>query len=149
MGTKEKQLACQFITRFFKYFPKQMPLAIEAIFDLVESDDAAVRDNFNVVITKLYRMEILIKKTNKKKQKKIRKSAIKDLSVVCKECSEEHLSRIADILTQLLQTEDQQEFSLVQSSLFTVFKQNPKCNFIYLFLIASYSDNGTECLFVS
>lgn len=41
-GTKEKLLACQFITRFFKYFPKQMPLAIDAIFDLCENDDVAV-----------------------------------------------------------------------------------------------------------
>jgi len=49
------------------------------------------------------------------------------LGVLCKDCTVEHLNRIADILTQLLQTDDQQEFSQVQTSLLTVFKQNPKC----------------------
>jgi len=51
---------------------------------------------------------------------------------LCKDCTVEHLNRIADILTQLLQTEDQQEFSQVQSSLLTVFKQNPKCRDLFL-----------------
>jgi hypothetical protein len=58
----------------------------------------------------------------------IRKAAIKDLAVLCKDCKPEHLNRIADILTQLLQTDDQNEFSQVQTSLLTAFKQNPKCN---------------------
>ncbi len=39
----------------------------------------------------------------------------------------EHLNRIADILTQLLQTDDQLEFSQVQTSLYAVFRLNPKC----------------------
>ena len=56
----------------------------------------------------------------------IRKSAIKDLSVLCKDCGPEHLTRIADILTQLLQTNDQQESSQVQATLVNVLKQNPK-----------------------
>jgi hypothetical protein len=59
----------------------------------------------------------------------VRKSAIKDLGVLCKDCTVEHLNRIADILTQLLQAEDQQEYGQVQSSLLIVFKQNPKCKF--------------------
>lgn len=96
-GSKEKQLAAQFIARFFKYFPKEMPIAIDAIFDLCEDDDV-----------------------------NIRKTAIKDLASLCKDCAVEHLNRIADILTQLLQTDDLQEFIQVQSSLLTVFKQNPK-----------------------
>ncbi len=41
-GAKEKQLASQFITRFFCYFPKEMPLAIDAIFDLCEDEDISV-----------------------------------------------------------------------------------------------------------
>jgi hypothetical protein len=96
-GPKEKQLASQFITRFFKHFPKEMAIAIDSIFDLCEDDDVSIR-----------------------------KAAIKDLGVLCKDCTVEHLNRIADILTQLLQTEDQLEFSQVQCSLLTVFKQNPK-----------------------
>ncbi len=41
-GPREKQLASQFITRFFKYFPKEMPLALESIFDLCEDEDVTV-----------------------------------------------------------------------------------------------------------
>lgn len=96
-GSKEKTLASQFITRFFKYFPKEMPIAIDAIFDLCEDDDVSIR-----------------------------KAAIKDLAMLSKDCPVELLNRIADILTQLLQTDDQAEFAQVQASLLTVFKQNPK-----------------------
>lgn len=74
-----------------------MAIAIDAIFDLCEDEDVTIR-----------------------------KTAIKDLASLCKDCTVEHLSRIADILTQLLQTDDLQEFCQVQSSLLTVFKQNPK-----------------------
>jgi hypothetical protein len=41
-GQKEKQLASQFITRFFSHFPKEMALAIDAIFDLCEDEDVTV-----------------------------------------------------------------------------------------------------------
>ncbi len=74
-----------------------MPLAIDAVFDLVEDDDVLTR-----------------------------KAAIKDLATLAKHASVEHLTRIADILTQLLQTDDASEFALVQSSLVIVFKHNPK-----------------------
>lgn len=47
--------------------------------------------------------------------------------MLSKDCPVELLNRIADILTQLLQTDDQAEFAQVQASLLTVFKQNPKC----------------------
>lgn len=96
-GPREKQLASQFITRFFKYFPKEMAMALESIFDLCEDEDV-----------------------------NIRKAAIKDLAAISKDCAVEHLNRIADILTQLLQTDDQLEFSQVQTSLYAVFKLNPK-----------------------
>lgn len=96
-GVKEKQLAAQFIARFFKHFSKHSDVAIDAIFDLCEDEDITIR-----------------------------KSAIKDLSVLCKDCGPEHLTRIADILTQLLQTNDQQESTQVQATLITVLKQNPK-----------------------
>jgi hypothetical protein len=49
------------------------------------------------------------------------------LSTISKDCAVEHLNRIADILTQLLQTDDQLEFSQVQTSLYAVFRLNPKC----------------------
>jgi len=41
-GPREKQLASQFITRFFKYFSKEMPLALESVFDLCEDEDVNV-----------------------------------------------------------------------------------------------------------
>lgn len=50
------------------------------------------------------------------------------MAVLCKDCGIEHLNRIADILTQLLQTDDQTEFAQVTTSLLIAFKQNPKCN---------------------
>ena len=103
-GSKEKQLASNFITRFFKHFAKLMPQAIDAIFDLCEEDDVTIR-----------------------------KSAIKDLATLSKDCSTEHLNRIADVLTQLLQTDDQQEFIQVTNSLLTVFKQNPKSSLNEIF----------------
>ena len=47
-GPKEKQLASQFITRFFKYFPKDTGiLATYALFDLCEDEDVNV--NFEVL----------------------------------------------------------------------------------------------------
>lgn len=110
-GPKEKQLACQFITRFFKYFPAEMAIAIESIFDLCEDEDVMIR-----------------------------KAAIKDLATLAKECNELHLNRIADILTQLLQTDDQQEFGQVQTSLYAVFKLSPKSTLGEIFNQINTSD---------
>jgi hypothetical protein len=45
-GQKEKLLASQFIAKFFKQFPEQMPAAIDAIFDLCEDDDITVSMRF-------------------------------------------------------------------------------------------------------
>ena len=55
----------------------------------------------------------------------IRKQAIKDLPMLCRD-TPEHMPRISDVLTQLLQSEDQTELSLVQSSLVALLKANPK-----------------------
>lgn len=41
-GPGEKRLASQFVTRFFKYFPKLAYQAINALFDLCEDDDINV-----------------------------------------------------------------------------------------------------------
>jgi hypothetical protein len=47
-GPKEKQLASQFITRFFKHFPKDTGnIAIDALFDLCEDEDVNVGPNLN------------------------------------------------------------------------------------------------------
>lgn len=41
-SAKEKMLASQFITRFFKHFPTLADQAIECMFDLCEDKDIAV-----------------------------------------------------------------------------------------------------------
>lgn len=53
------------------------------------------------------------------------------MASIGKDCSPEHLNRIADILTQLLQTEDLQEFQQVQTSLTTILKLNPKGKYLF------------------
>lgn len=93
---KEKRLASQFIAKFFNSFPTLSEQAIEAQFDLCEDDDVAIR-----------------------------KQAIKDLPVLCKE-HKEHTQRIADILAQLLQSEDSTEINVVTNSLVTILKSDPK-----------------------
>ena len=44
----EKRLASQFITRFFKFFPKLQENAIDAMLDLCEDEDnmVSLRDKF-------------------------------------------------------------------------------------------------------
>lgn len=55
----------------------------------------------------------------------IRKQAIKDLPVLCKD-NKEHTARIADILAQLLQAEDSSELSVVHNSIMSLMKNDPK-----------------------
>lgn len=82
-----KKLACQFIPRFFKSFPELAEQAIDAQLDLCEDDD-------NV----------------------IRRQAIKSLPEFAKH-NFEHMPRITDILTQLLQQDDPLELKIVRSGL--------------------------------
>ncbi|KAG1652481.1 Apoptosis inhibitor 5 [Nymphon striatum] len=92
----EKRLAAQFIGRFYKHFPHKAEQAIEAQLDLCEDDDLSIR-----------------------------KQAIKDLPLFCKDNTQD-LSKIADVLTQLLQSNDNQELIIVQNSLTTLFKIDAK-----------------------
>ena len=55
----------------------------------------------------------------------IRRSAIKELPNLCKE-NTNHLLRIADVLTQLLQSDDPQEVNIVNISLMSLFKIDMK-----------------------
>ncbi|XP_046978582.1 apoptosis inhibitor 5 [Vanessa cardui] len=100
---KEKRLASQFIAKFFNSFPNLTDQAIEAQFDLCEDDDVAIR-----------------------------KQAIKDLPLMCKN-NKEHTTRIADILAQLLQSEDATEINVVTNSLVTILKNDPKGTLTGLF----------------
>lgn len=94
--TNEKRLASQFITRFFKNFPHLAHQAIDAQLDLCEDGDISIR-----------------------------KQAIKDLPSLCKD-DREHLPKIADVLAQLLQTDDATELTSVHNSLTTLFKVDAK-----------------------
>lgn len=55
----------------------------------------------------------------------IRKQAIKDLPVLCKD-NKEHTARIADILAQLLQAQDSTELAVVHNSIMSLMKSDPK-----------------------
>uniref|UniRef100_T1IZZ3 Nitric oxide synthase-interacting protein zinc-finger domain-containing protein n=1 Tax=Strigamia maritima TaxID=126957 RepID=T1IZZ3_STRMM len=91
-STREKLLASQIISRFFKYFPSVSNQAIDAQLDLCEDEDVAIR-----------------------------KQAIKDLPTLCRD-NTENLPKIADVLAQLLQTEDNGELTAVHISLMTLFR---------------------------
>lgn len=95
-SAKEKRLASQFIARFFKDFPGLADQALEAQLDLCEDEDVSIR-----------------------------KQAIKDLPLICRD-SREQVPKIADILAQLLQAEDNSEFLTVQESLLSLFKLDDK-----------------------
>ena len=69
----EKKLACQFIPKFFIHFPSLADAAIDAQLDLCEEEETPLRCQ-----------------------------AIKSLPDFCKDGSD-HILRITDILTQLLQ----------------------------------------------
>ncbi|CAN8027341.1 unnamed protein product [Ixodes persulcatus] len=92
----EKRLASQFIARFFKSFPHLAEKAIDAQLDLCEDADVAIR-----------------------------KQAIKDLPSFCKD-SKEYVAKIADVLAQLLLTEDNTELLVIHHSLVTLVKLDTK-----------------------
>jgi len=96
-GNAEKRLASQFIVRFFHHFTDSLAeSALNAMFDLCEDEDVAIR-----------------------------KQSIKDMPRICNH-NKEFLPRIADVLTQLLQTDEPSELAIVQSSLLAIFKIDPK-----------------------
>uniref|UniRef100_A0A914XBW0 Apoptosis inhibitor 5 n=2 Tax=Plectus sambesii TaxID=2011161 RepID=A0A914XBW0_9BILA len=100
-GSSEKRLAAQFIVRYFHRLPDQQLRALDALFELCEDDDV-----------------------------NIRKVVIKDLPGLCKgpgEASEpQHVDKVADVLTQLLQTEDSHEQTIVQNALVFMLRNYPK-----------------------
>lgn len=98
-----KRLSSQFIARFFTKFPNLANASLDALLDLCEDD------NVN-----------------------IRKQAIKDLPMLCRE-NKDFLPKIADVLSQLLQTQDSSELAVIQSSLMSLFRKEAKGTLIGLF----------------
>lgn len=92
----EKRLASQFISKFSAKFPSHAQEAIDALLDLCEDEDITIR-----------------------------KQAIRDLSNLCKE-AKEHVPKITDSLTQLLIAEDASELQIVNASLLTLLRLDPK-----------------------
>ncbi|CAB3252300.1 unnamed protein product [Arctia plantaginis] len=93
---KEKRLASQIIAKFFNSFPNLADQATEALFDLCQDYDSAIR-----------------------------KQAIKDLPTLCKD-NKENTQRIVDILAQLLTTDDTTESNVVTNSLLAILKTDVK-----------------------
>lgn len=98
-----KRLSSQFIARFFNKFPNLANASLDALLDLCEDDDV-----------------------------NIRKQAIKDLPMLCRE-SKDFLPKIADVLSQLLQTQDPAELTVIQNSLMSLFRKEAKGTLIGLF----------------
>lgn len=96
-GANEKRLAAQLIGRYFFQFPEMREKSLDAIFELCEDDDV-----------------------------NIRKLVIKELPNLCRGGDGPHVAKLADILVQLLQTDDHQEQQIVHSSLFSVLKSHSK-----------------------
>ncbi|GBM34546.1 Apoptosis inhibitor 5 [Araneus ventricosus] len=106
----EKMLACQFIPRFLKDFPNLAETALDAQLDLVEDEDVAIRKN-----------------------------AVKYLPSFCKE-SKEFITKISDILTQMLQSEDSGELATVHTALMTILKIDIKATLEGIFIQISATE---------
>lgn len=89
-------MASQFIGKFFKFFPNLAEQAIDASLDLCEDENI-----------------------------QIRRQAIKDLPLLCKD-SKEFVAKIGDILAQLLVVDDQLELQQVHMSLQQLLKYDGK-----------------------
>uniref|UniRef100_H2ZJL5 Apoptosis inhibitor 5 n=2 Tax=Ciona savignyi TaxID=51511 RepID=H2ZJL5_CIOSA len=95
-NTATKRLAAQFTTRFFKHFPDLAESAINAVLDLCEDEDSSIR-----------------------------KAAIKELPNLCKG-NKEHVSRLADVLVQLLVSDESSEVSVATIALNGLFSFDAK-----------------------
>eukprot|EP00246_Nothoceros_aenigmaticus_P000418 TRINITY_DN10621_c0_g1_i1.p1 TRINITY_DN10621_c0_g1~~TRINITY_DN10621_c0_g1_i1.p1 ORF type:complete len:547 (-),score=116.14 TRINITY_DN10621_c0_g1_i1:292-1932(-) len=112
-SSKAKQLAAQLIPRFFKFFKNLSSSAIHAQLDLCEEDELRIR----VV-------------------------AIRGLPLLCKD-TPEYLPKIADVLGQLLVSEEGLERDAVQKAMMTVLRQDAKASLTGLF---KHIETGEENL---
>ncbi|PHT35737.1 hypothetical protein CQW23_23437 [Capsicum baccatum] len=95
-SVKAMQLAAQLIPRFFKYFPSLSVRAVDAQLDFCEAEELAVRVQ-----------------------------AIRGLPLFCKD-TPEHLSKIVDILVQLLTADENVERDAVNKALLSLLRQDVK-----------------------
>ncbi|XP_024083871.1 apoptosis inhibitor 5 isoform X2 [Cimex lectularius] len=92
----ERRLACQFIPRFFIHFPNLGETALNSLFDLCEDPEISIR-----------------------------KQVIKELPHICKQCTM-FTKKTSYILSQLLQSKDLAELSIVSRSLLSLFQIYPE-----------------------
>ncbi|CAN1327308.1 Apoptosis inhibitor 5-like protein API5 [Linum perenne] len=100
---KAKQLAAQLIPRFFKFFPQLSSQAVDAHVDLLEQEDLRVRVQ-----------------------------AIRGLPLFCKD-TPEYLSKIVDLLVQLLAADVVVERDAVHQALMSLLRQDVKACLTALF----------------
>ncbi|GLT68935.1 hypothetical protein SLA2020_411250 [Shorea laevis] len=112
---KAKQLAAQFIPRFFKFFPTLSGPAIDTHLDLIEEEELGVRVQ-----------------------------AIRGLPLFCKD-TPEHIAKIVDILVQLLAAEEFVERDAVHKALMSLLTQDVKASLTALFKhIGSVDEPSTD-----
>ncbi|WOL02224.1 apoptosis inhibitor 5-like protein API5 [Canna indica] len=102
-SVKAKQLAAQLIPRFFKFFPTLSSNALTALFDLIEEDELGIRVQ-----------------------------AIRGFPLVCKD-SPACVSKIVDVLGQLLTSEENVERDAVHRALMSLLRQDAKVSLTALF----------------
>uniref|UniRef100_A0A1J3DYG6 Apoptosis inhibitor 5 n=1 Tax=Noccaea caerulescens TaxID=107243 RepID=A0A1J3DYG6_NOCCA len=100
---KAKQLASQLIPRYFKFFPSLSTDAFNAHMDCIDDGDLGVRVQ-----------------------------AIRGLPLFCKD-TPDILSKIVDVLVQLLNTEESVERDAVHKALMSLLRQDPKVSSTALF----------------
>ncbi|XP_052183028.1 apoptosis inhibitor 5-like protein API5 isoform X2 [Diospyros lotus] len=114
-SVKAKQLAAQLIPRFFKFFPELSASAVDSHLDLCEEEELGVSVQ-----------------------------AIRGLPLFCKD-TPEHLSKIVDILVQLLAAEENVERDAVHKALLSLLRQDVKASLTALFKhIESIDDSSTD-----
>ncbi|CAO2816602.1 unnamed protein product [Amaranthus hypochondriacus] len=113
-STKSKQLAAQLIPRFFKFFPDLSSSAVDAHLDLCEEEDLGVRVQ-----------------------------AIRGLPLFCKD-TPEYVSKIVDILAQLLMADENVERDAVQKALMSLLRQDVKASLSALFKHVESIDETTD-----
>ena len=116
-----KRLSSQFIARFFGLFPDLTEQSIDSMLDLCEDNNVDIRKQVGNCDN---RVEVLIL---------VLLQAIKDLPTLCKDQHAKNLPKIVDVLVQLLQSEDQQEVTVIQNSIMTLIRRDTRGAIIGIF----------------
>ena len=104
-----KKLAAQLIVRYFHKFDAK-DNALDALFELCESDD---------IVVGFIRLIILVIRACFQ----LRKTVVRDMVSLCNTPGD-HVGKIIDVVTQLLQTSDADELTRVQQNLMRMLNNN-------------------------